>query len=137
MKIKRRGPTGDLIIPKVIEDAFREFCGGSFFYTNGEPIKDSDKDFEYLFNDFWYGWYSEHIVNTKDKLIDREAAEFFVCMITSSLPAEGGYPVDTEFTFKDNGYEYHICTCGWTNENSQFYTVGYKEKIVNKGSDKK
>lgn len=134
MKIKTEVPMDDLIVPKVVENALREF------YTDGDTIKDSDKDFEFIFTEFW-NWYLEDILGTeKDRLLSKDIADFVVSMGTGFCPPDGkGYPILNEFCFEDNGYKYNICTFGWQVMEGEphLQTVGYKEKIIKKGGDKK
>lgn len=92
---------GDLEVPKSIEKTFLAFCE-----KEGEKPENVD------FND----WMFDALAEADGKLLPEAEAVFYATYITQELPAEGGYPVWGEITFKVGNEKYCVIACGWTGE---------------------
>jgi len=133
MKIKTEVPMDDLVVPKIIETAFKKFK--KEFWD-----KSLNEEENFRLN-FWFDWLEESglFKSEKDKLINKEIADFVIGMGTGFCPFDGkGYPILNEFCFEDSGYKYSICTFGWQVMEGEphLQTVGYKERIIKKGEKK-
>jgi len=120
MKIKIETCVGELVVPKIIADAYEK-----------EEWKDKTLNEDENFHSWWLETELEFFRPEEGKLVDKEIAEFIVSMEIGFEPSEGGSPIEVWFEFEDRDYKYSICTYGW--EEGLLRTVGYKEK----GGDKK
>ena len=96
---------GELEVPKSIEKRFLAWC-------KAEGTRPEDVDFKWDFLE-------EEVIDEADgtgKLLPVDEAVFFASYLTQEIPAEGGYPVWNDTTFKVGNVKYGVIACGWTSE---------------------
>ena len=101
----------EVIIPKEVMKEFRK-----------DSLNDSDFD----------DWLNGHAFEVLDYegIVDEEIAKFVIAYQTQSK-GFGGNPIEEYMTFKENGFEYTICSFGRKGTNEYDFTklIGYKKKI--------
>jgi len=93
---------GGLEVPESIEKDFLAWCK-----TEGVKPDDADFELDYLL---------VTIDEAEGKLIPEKEAVFFANYLTQNVPAEGGYPVFREITFRVGDSHFGVIACGWTSE---------------------
>lgn len=81
------------------------------------------------------GYFSEVAYDLLGKydgeLVEKDLAIFLRDFVLSSIPSDGGYPVDNQMEFTAGRTRYTILAFGWQNgdNNEPLYMVGYKEIV--------
>jgi hypothetical protein len=106
-----------LDVPKSIETGFIEYCKKEGMKVEDVAIEDFLRD---------------ELDSLTGKIVPKEDAEFLATYYTSTLPSEGGHPVQGEINFEDRGIKYTAIAFGWTSElddGGSVHMIAYKEKI--------
>jgi hypothetical protein len=93
---------GELEVPKSVQKKFLAYCK-----KQGKKPEDVDFKLDFMF---------DAIDEADGKLLPEEEAVFYATYMTQEIPAEGGYPVWGEITFRVGKDEYCVIACSWTSE---------------------
>jgi hypothetical protein len=93
---------GELEVPRSIEKRFLAFCE-----KQGEKPENVEFKMDFML---------DALDEADGKLLPEEEAIFYATYVTQEIPAEGGYPVWGEITFKVGKHQYGVIACSWTSE---------------------